>query len=54
MDLNLSPPGGAAMLSVRRILFPTDFSEPADYAWSYALTFAQETSRHSLTPLRSL
>jgi len=30
------------MLPVRRILFPTDFSEPADYAWSYALTFAQE------------
>jgi len=30
------------MLSIRRILFPTDFSEPAEYAWSYALTFAQE------------
>lgn len=30
------------MLPVRRILFPTDFSEPADYAWSYALAFAQE------------
>jgi nucleotide-binding universal stress UspA family protein len=30
------------MLSIRRILFPTDFSEPAQYAWSYALTFAQE------------
>jgi nucleotide-binding universal stress UspA family protein len=30
------------MLPIRRILFPTDFSEPASYAWSYALTFAQE------------
>ena len=30
------------MLSIRRILFPTDLSEPAEYAWSYALTFAQE------------
>jgi len=30
------------MLSIRRILFPTDFSEPAEYAWSYALTFAQQ------------
>jgi nucleotide-binding universal stress UspA family protein len=30
------------MLPIRRILFPTDFSEPADYAWPYALTFAQE------------
>jgi universal stress protein A len=30
------------MLSIRRILFPTDFSEPAEYAWPYALTFAQE------------
>lgn len=30
------------MLSIRRILFPTDFSEPALYAWTYALTFAQE------------
>lgn len=30
------------MLPIRRILFPTDFSEPAEYAWSYALTFAQE------------
>lgn len=30
------------MLSIRRVLFPTDFSEPAEYAWSYALTFAQE------------
>ncbi len=30
------------MLPVRRILFPTDFSEHAEYAWSYALTFAQE------------
>lgn len=30
------------MLSIRRILFPTDFSEPAEHAWPYALTFAQE------------
>jgi nucleotide-binding universal stress UspA family protein len=30
------------MLPIRRILFPTDFSEYADHAWSYALTFAQE------------
>jgi universal stress protein A len=30
------------MLSIRRILFPTDFSEPAEYAWTYAMTFAQE------------
>jgi nucleotide-binding universal stress UspA family protein len=30
------------MVPVRRILFPTDFSEYADHAWSYALTFAQE------------
>ncbi len=32
------------MLSIRRILFPTDLSEPAAYAWSYALTFAEEFS----------
>jgi universal stress protein A len=30
------------MLAIRRILFPTDFSEPAEYAWTYALTFAKE------------
>ena len=30
------------MLPIRRILFPTDFSEYAEHAWSYALTFAQE------------
>ncbi len=30
------------MLPIRRILFPTDFSEHAEHAWSYALTFAQE------------
>lgn len=29
-------------MPIRRILFPTDFSEYADHAWSYALTFAQE------------
>jgi nucleotide-binding universal stress UspA family protein len=32
------------MLSIRRILFPTDLSEPAAYAWSYALTLAQKFS----------
>ena len=30
------------MLPIRRILFPTDFSEYAEHAWPYALTFAQE------------
>jgi len=30
------------MLAIRRILFPTDFSEHAESAWPYALTFAQE------------
>jgi len=30
------------MFSIRRILFPTDFSEPAEYAWTYALAFAQK------------
>jgi nucleotide-binding universal stress UspA family protein len=30
------------MLPIRRILFPTDFSEHAEHAWSYALSFAQE------------
>lgn len=30
------------MLPIRRILFPTDFSEHADHAWGYALRFAQE------------
>jgi nucleotide-binding universal stress UspA family protein len=30
------------MLPIRRILFPTDFSEHADHAWPYALHFAQE------------
>lgn len=30
------------MLPIRRILFPTDFSEHAEYAWTHALTFAQE------------
>ena len=29
-------------MPIRRILFPTDFSEYADHAWSYALTFARE------------
>ncbi len=30
------------MMPIRRILFPTDFSENADHAWAYALTFAKE------------
>jgi len=29
-------------MRIRRILFPTDFSENADYAFQYALTFARE------------
>ena len=30
------------MLPIRRILFPTDFSESAEHAWSFALQFAQD------------
>jgi nucleotide-binding universal stress UspA family protein len=30
------------MLAIRRILFPTDFSEQAEHAWPYALRFGQE------------
>ena len=30
------------MVTIRRILFPTDFSEHADHAWPFALYFAQE------------
>jgi universal stress protein A len=30
------------MVPIRRILFPTDFSEYANHAWSYVLTFAKE------------
>jgi len=30
------------MQPIRRILFPTDFSEHADSAWLYALQFAQQ------------
>jgi nucleotide-binding universal stress UspA family protein len=29
------------MVTIRRILFPTDFSEHADHAWPFALYFAQ-------------
>jgi nucleotide-binding universal stress UspA family protein len=29
------------MVSIRRILFPTDFSEHAEHAWLFALQFAQ-------------
>ncbi|MFI5341048.1 MAG: universal stress protein [Candidatus Methylomirabilales bacterium] len=32
------------MLLIRRILFPTDLSGPAAYAWPFALTFAQRFS----------
>jgi nucleotide-binding universal stress UspA family protein len=43
------------MLPIRRILFPTDFSEHAEHAWTYALGFAQEFGAevhvlHVLTP----
>jgi universal stress protein A len=30
------------MVPIRRILFPTDFSKPADHAWPFALQFAQQ------------
>ncbi len=30
------------MVPIRRILFPTDFSEPAGHAWPFALQFAKE------------
>jgi|MudIll2142460700_1097286.scaffolds.fasta_scaffold1085415_1 nucleotide-binding universal stress UspA family protein len=30
------------MPAIRRILFPTDFSEHAEYAWPYALHFGRE------------
>lgn len=30
------------MMPIRRILFPTDFSESADHAWMFALQFAQD------------
>jgi nucleotide-binding universal stress UspA family protein len=30
------------MMPIRRILFPTDFSESADHAWTFALQFAQD------------
>ena len=32
------------MVPIRRILFPTDFSESAEHAWLFALQFAQEFS----------
>ena len=43
------------MLRIRRILFPTDFSEHANHAWSYGLTFAKEFGAevyllHIITP----
>lgn len=30
------------MIEVKRILFPTDFSEHSEHAWTYALAFAKE------------
>jgi nucleotide-binding universal stress UspA family protein len=30
------------MKTVRKILFPTDFSEPSEAAWAFALSFAKE------------
>jgi nucleotide-binding universal stress UspA family protein len=30
------------MMPIRRILFPTDFSESAEHAWMFALQFAQD------------
>lgn len=43
------------MVNVRRILFPTDFSAHADFAWPFALTFAQKFAAelhllHVVTP----
>jgi nucleotide-binding universal stress UspA family protein len=38
------------MVPIRRILFPTDFSDHAQYAWPYALQFAEkfEAEIHAL------
>jgi nucleotide-binding universal stress UspA family protein len=30
------------MVTLRKVLFPTDFSEPSEAAWSYALALAKE------------
>lgn len=30
------------MVTLRKLLFPTDFSEPSEAAWGYALTLARE------------
>lgn len=30
------------MVTVKKLLFPTDFSEPSEAAWAFALTFAVE------------
>ena len=43
------------MVDVKRILFPTDFSAHADFAWPFALTFARRFSAelhllHVVTP----
>lgn len=30
------------MVTIRKLLFPTDFSEPSEAAWMFALSFAKE------------
>jgi nucleotide-binding universal stress UspA family protein len=55
----VAPSGAGVMLSIRQILFPTDLSEPAGYAWSYALTFARKVGAevrllHVVAPLPRL
>ena len=30
------------MVTIRKVLFPTDFSEPSEAAWGFALSFAKE------------
>ena len=47
------------MVPIRQILFPTDFSEHAEYAWPFALHFAQEFGAevhllHVVTPPQRL
>ena len=32
------------MVTLRKVLFPTDFSEPSEAGWTYALAFAKEFS----------
>ena len=47
------------MVPIRQILFPTDFSEHAEYAWPFALHFGQEFGAgvhllHVVTPPQRL